>query len=478
MMNVELTDDLYVRFRDLLYTRAGLDYPERKRADLAHSLNLALRASGLPDLETLYTNITASGAAWDMLVTNVTIGETYFFRNAPQFAALREHILPDVLARRATTRGVRLWSAGCATGEEPYSLAMTLCDMVPDRNTWQFSILASDINPDFLARAEAGLYGSWSFRETPAAMQTRFFTPDGPRWRLQTEIRRMVRFMRLNLAEATYPAITNGTCALDIILCRNVTIYFDTATTRQVISRLYQALVPGGWLIVGHAEPQAGVYDQFEVHNFPDTVVYRKPLNAPLFAFDSASGTFSAGAAPLLTPGSRTVAPPPTPQPPAARITLPQSPSPRPEPPRAAAEPPREPDAVEIVRQARQCADRGDWAAAEQHCTRALERDALCRNAHYLLGQIHEHENRLDAALAAYRRTVYLDRNFVLGTIGMAHVWRAMGRNLDAQRCYRNALRQLAAQPPTAAVPDGDGLTYADLASIATRQIQVLETAA
>lgn len=470
MVSLDLSDDLYIQFRDLLYTRCGLDYPERKRADLAHALGLALRTSDASDFATLYAQVRTDAAAWDSLLTHVTIGETYFFRNASQFAALQEHILPDVLARRKESRGMRLWSAGCASGEEPYSLAMTLYDHILDREQWQLSILGTDINPHFLKRAEAALYSAWSFRETPGPMQTRFFAPEGDHWRLSSEIRRMVRFLRLNLVERCYPAIANGTCALDIIVCRNVTIYFDTETTRQVVARLYEALTPGGWLIVGHAEPQASVYRQFEVHNFRDTVVYRKPLHAPLFAFSgptiSQTGSSTPGVASqhmIAASQSRahlhvpaTPAVPATPVAPSSPVTPPVL------------------ELAMMMQAARQAADRAAWTMAEQQCREVLARDPLYRDAHYLMAQIHEQQGQLMEALAAYRRSVYLDRSFVLGTLGMAQVWHSMGCRVDAQRCYRNALKQLAPVPPAAAVPDADGVTYGDLVKLVTEQLQKL----
>jgi chemotaxis protein methyltransferase CheR len=310
-MNAELSDELYTRFRDLLLTRCGLYYPERKRGDLAHGLNMALGTTSHRTLTELYADAAAGGPGWEALLAHLTIGETYFFRNGAQFDALREHILPELLERRDALRTLRLWSAGCATGEEPYSLAILLSELLPSDNSWNASILATDINPVFLARAREASYGNWSFRETPDELRMRYWAEEQGRWRLRPDIRRMVSFMRLNLAEPSFPAITNGTSAMDIIVCRNVTIYFDEATTRQIAERFFTALTPGGWLIVGHAEPQASVYHQFEVHNFPNTVVYRKPLDAPLFAFDSSSGVFNAGTRPILKPRPPTAPLPP-----------------------------------------------------------------------------------------------------------------------------------------------------------------------
>ncbi len=290
----ELTDELYVCFRDLLRERCGLHYPERKRSDLAHGLNQAMNSGGYQDLATLYADARVGGPAWETLLAQLTVGETYFFRNQPQFDALRQQLLPELLQRRGTIRSLRVWSAGCATGEEPYSIAMLLGDFLPPDQSWQVSIMATDLNPRFLTRAREALYSEWSFRETNEAQRARFWVQEGNRWRLRPEIRRMALFSRLNLAEPSYPAIGNGTCAMDIIFCRNVMIYFDEETTRQVVDRLYAALSPGGWLLVGHAEPQAGLYQQFEVHNFPNTIIYRKPLDAPPFTnlADGAPGTW------------------------------------------------------------------------------------------------------------------------------------------------------------------------------------------
>jgi chemotaxis protein methyltransferase CheR len=539
-MSAELSDELYTRFRDLLLTRCGLYYPERKRGDLAHGLTMALGTTCHRTLSELYADAVAGGPGWEAILTQLTIGETYFFRNGAQFDALREHILPELFDRRDSLRTLRLWSAGCATGEEPYSLAILLSELLPSDHSWNASILATDINPVFLARAREALYGNWSFRETPDELRTRYWAEEQGRWRLRSDIRRMVSFTRLNLAEPCFPAIANGTSAMDIIICRNVTIYFDEATTRQIAERFFGALTPGGWLIVGHAEPQASVYHQFEVHNFPNTVVYRKPLDSPLFAFDPASGVFNAGARPILKPR-----PPTTPLPPlragdsvdtaqvrrrpqtatlhtlqaadqqstankprlenrAMRGRAPQSSSFDPQlsavgGPQASALPDLWPTitarlaqgekagAEELLKEllrasptyvpaltalGRLYADRAEWANARQQCMLALEQDSLCVPAHYLLAQVHEHQDQFDAALAAYRRVLYLDRSCVQAMLGMANVWRRMGRVIDAQRYYRNALNHLRELPPTTPIPDADGATAGELMALIARQFE------
>jgi chemotaxis protein methyltransferase CheR len=468
-MDLPLNDELYSRFRALLLARAGLHYPERRRPDLAHALGQVAQQLGLADLGSLYGAIAAGGPAWELAVAQLTIGETYFMRNGAQFAALRERILPDLLARRRAARSLRLWSAGCATGEEPYSLAIALAEALPPAEEWQVSILATDLNPQFLERAREGLYGSWSFREVPEELRALHFTPEGPRWRLRPELRRQVMFARLNLAEPCYPAIGNGTVALDLIFCRNVTIYFDEATTRQVVERFYAALAPGGWLVVGHAEPHTEIYRAFETHNVPGAVLYRKPLSAPAFL------SLGPSSPPVALPPPHLQPPPIVAPAPAARplpAAPPRPPDPAPSPP--AVDPPPPPPPPDPLAPARAAADRGDWAAASTVALAVLAAEPLCAEAHALLGQVHEHTGDPEAALAAYRRSVYLDPGWTMGHLGMAGALRQMGRLAEARRCYRSALHQLAGSPPAARVPGADGASAAELTAYVRTQLDLL----
>jgi chemotaxis protein methyltransferase CheR len=525
-MKQQLDDDLYIRFRSLLLSRAGLYYPEHRRDDLAHGLSQVLAAHAYGTLEALYEDAAAGGQGWDAMLAHLTIGETRFFRNEAHFDALRRHVFPTMIESRANLRMLRIWSAGCASGEEPYSIAMLLTELLPNPSDWSITILATDINPLFLQRAREGLYSAWSFRETPENLRSRFFSPEQGRWRLNDNIRRMVTFVRLNLAESAYPSIANGTYALDMIICRNVTIYFNQETTSQIAERFYASLAPGGWLLVGHSEPQAQTYRQFETHNFPNAIFYRKSPNAPLFVADfqgspaptsAAANTPAAtrspaerrdtgsqkprestAAAPARTSAARPPAQKPTTTP--KPITAPLNTT-RQQP---AASPPKqdswqqiqaylaqgnktraeaalhdllqnEPGHIQaLTTQGRLCADRGDWEGARQYCEQALLRDSMAAEAAYLLAQVYEHKGQLDEALATYRRTVYINRDFVLGTVGMASVWRQLGRSNEAQRAYRNLLKQLATFPAHAAVPGAEGATVGELIQFVQRQLESL----
>jgi chemotaxis protein methyltransferase CheR len=185
------------------------------------------------------------------LVQHLTVGETYFLRDPAQILALRETILPDLIERRSGERRLRLWSAGCSTGEEPYTMAILLreMDITP---AWDVLLVGTDVNRESLRIAREGRYPAWSFRATPDEIRERYFVAFGAGWRLHDSIRRMTRFAWMNLgADGLMPPSAD----LDLIMCRNVTIYFDEAATQRLYGALVRALAPGGWLLLGPSDP-------------------------------------------------------------------------------------------------------------------------------------------------------------------------------------------------------------------------------
>ena len=301
----------YARFHELAQALTGMVFNDHRRPELERAVAETLQATGLTDLASLYDVLEqapASHPARIRFVRHLAVGETHFFRNEPQFSALAQHILPDLIERKRGVRQLRIWSAGCSTGEEPYSLAILLERLLPDLADWNVLLLATDINQDALERAQQGVYGPWSFRQAPPAFQAAYFTQEGRTFTLLPRIRQRVTFAYLNLAGANYPSPLTNTTHMDLILCRNVLIYFPPATTQHVVHRLYDALAEDGWLIVGHAEPSQEVFHRFVSCNFPDTVVYRKQ---PLALVSPASFPPTLWPALANLPASRPVAPPP-----------------------------------------------------------------------------------------------------------------------------------------------------------------------
>jgi chemotaxis protein methyltransferase CheR len=210
------------------------------------------------------------------LIDALTTNETYFFRESGQLRALIEEIIPDVRARRgAAGRAgpVTIWSAGCSSGEEPYSIAALAiaAGIDPQR---ELRIYASDISRPVLTKSRRGVYREASFRETPDALRRRFFSEKDGQYTISDELRRAVDFIHLNLLDRDKIALL-GT--MDVVLCRNVIIYFDLDTKKQVIQTFYDKLRPGGYLLLGHSESLINVSSAFELKHLKNDLVYRRP---------------------------------------------------------------------------------------------------------------------------------------------------------------------------------------------------------
>jgi chemotaxis protein methyltransferase CheR len=470
------------------------------------------------------------------LINALTVGETYFFRNEAQINALATHVLPTLIVHKRAAAAVvgpniqpqlRIWSAGCASGEEPYSLAILLKELLPDIHNWHILILATDINQDSLVRARQACYSDWSFRETRArALRAAYFDFDAAarRYQLRQEIRHMVTFSSLNLIEDDYPAIYNNTVSMDLILCRNVTIYFTETDTRRVVKKFYEALVDGGWLVVGHSEPSLATYRAFQTRSFPDTLLYQKtgqphPWPDDWAWLDPANGSapdtrLSAPkiiSPPAATPGpaktngaanlhpARPALPLVTPKDEAAPSSLPQlaveSLTPVEVDPYETAcillKGGRSEEAIETLKRklaaapefapaysllGRVYANLGRWVEARHWCESALKLDKLSAETYYVLALIYDYEHELELAIEALKRAIYLSRDEPLFHFNLATLYKKAGHTDLAQRSYRNASRILEKWPPAAIVPDTGGATARHLLEAIHWMLREFET--
>jgi chemotaxis protein methyltransferase CheR len=492
----------YLRFSQLVEERYGLRFPEKRYADLELGVRHAFAASTCADLDEFYHLLLdphAGEMELDRLINALTVNETYFFRDAGQFDALYYHVLPQVIERRRPLRTMRIWSAGCSSGEEPYSIAMMLRDLLPDVDLWSITILATDVNTEALDRARKAGYGDWSFREDRAKMvRPRFFRQHDRRYELLPEVQRMVSFAWLNLAENTYPAYETNTTSMDLIMCRNVSIYFTQPVINKVVGRLYDALVDGGWLVVGHSETSPITYRRFQVHTFPNAVIYQRPgqgMELPkewewLAAFPWESPPTPAPAPaivsqPVKAPRRAAPAPPPAVVVPPAPVRAKES-DPI-EDAQAMLEFGRSQDArallLEVVRDhpddaracvflGQACANLGDWEEAERWCRRAAELDRLCLKAYHTLALVLQHQGDLDEAIDAMKKVVYIDRTHVVGHFGLADLYHSTGRLPQALKSLDNARRLLVGYSADEVVPDSGGVTASRLVATVVRQQQ------
>ncbi|MFQ5900731.1 MAG: CheR family methyltransferase [Thermodesulfobacteriota bacterium] len=208
------------------------------------------------------------------LLDRITIGETYFFRNHPQFDALKEYVLPDIIRRKHSSLSLRIWSAGCSRGDEPYSLAIAIMEILPTYEEWDISILGTDINRNSILDAKEAVYVKKDVSHLTEEQINRYFHKSGTKYILDNKVKRLVRFEYHNLAKD--PFTLEGMSALDIILCRNVTIYFDTQTTKRIVDNFYNCLSWNSYFFIGHAETLWHISDKFKTVELPHTFIYKK----------------------------------------------------------------------------------------------------------------------------------------------------------------------------------------------------------
>ena len=270
-----MTDDEFKIFRDLIHKECGIYLNDTKKEFLRVRTEKRMKAAGMGSFYRYYKFIT--GVNKDELLRfldSVTINETYFFRNVPQFEMLREKVLPELteLKRRQRDYNLSVWSAGCSSGEEPYSIAMELFEAIPDAPLWNIKIIASDISLRCLGLANAGKYHQEQLADVPGKYLGKWFKQDGEYYEVNDRIKKYVVFDYHNLQHE------NGMRGFDIIFCRNVMIYFNTDQQRRVVKRFAGSLNKGGYLFLGHAESLQGTTTngEFKFHFWNKGTAYQK----------------------------------------------------------------------------------------------------------------------------------------------------------------------------------------------------------
>lgn len=476
------------RARDLIVARTGLACGEKRNHVLAQALSDGARQSNCVDVQQYLACLEAAptnSEIWDRLIESLTISETYFFRDAEQMEGLRASILPGLISSHRPNHTLRIWSAGCATGEEPYTLAILLQQLLPDIAQWKILILATDINKPVLRAATLGQYRQWSFRQTDSTLRNIYFIQQGDLAVLRPELRRRVTFAYLNLAEACYPNPANQTNGLDLIMCRNVMIYQPQDVIQTIVQRFYQCLSPGGWLVIGAGESHPEIYERFQPVRIGRTIVFRKaaeplandslqpvsseplrpmfPLSAsivvpdavvpdalPSVLVDTAATAATKNADPCETcvqgnaPGRRN-------RPDEERLRL-----------TACLQ--RNAHCLHALYQMAQVeANTGHLTEARRWAEQVIERDPLHGKAHYLLALIHEEQNELDQAIARFKKVIYLEPNFALAHFNLSNLYQRIGHLDDAARHRAIAMRMAASMPSEAVLQGADDITAGHL---------------
>jgi len=268
-----------LRIRDLVYQTAGIFQPDNKLRlleDRCQKRMKELRVQTLPAYYECLAIKPTRQAEMVSLLNEITIGETCFFRNQPQLDGIQNIVLPNILEARAKLplRHLRIWSAGCSTGEEPYTLSIMLLEELAGRlKNWTFEVIATDLNERSLEHAKQGTYGTYATRNLSSYFRQKYFVPQGDQLQVNVPVKTRINFTRVNLLDDGRMAFLKG---IDLILCCNVLIYFDTASKRRVIQHFYSNLLPHGYLFLGHSESLYGISDDFRLVHLPSATAYVK----------------------------------------------------------------------------------------------------------------------------------------------------------------------------------------------------------
>ncbi|MFW5902252.1 MAG: CheR family methyltransferase [Thermodesulfobacteriota bacterium] len=490
-MKTQVSQQRLLLLSQLLTRHTGLSLPPQKWNRLIKGLAAAAPEAGFADLRAYADALLASAAPAPLLeplVGRLTIGETYFLRNREIFQALIQHVVRGLIDHpRRPDGSLRFWSAGCATGEEPYSIAMLLdhhYSRLTDRSVF---ILGTDVNHQFLNKAEQGIYTPWSLRSTPDTLIRKYFIahPEN-RFELVPRIRQQVLFYRLNFTEPEYRRLLRFPEPMDVIFCRNVLMYHDANSRRHVIARLIEMLEKNGWLITTPAE--AGFFEsrQLTPVRFSNVTFFRKgPPRKP----EARAAWARPKAAPSVSPALN----PPLHQP-ARRLTdsrPKQANGPktgeanglqegydaaardyaqgayrqavRKLEPLAAGGATRDEALLlrtqSLVLLTRCHANLGELENAEAACRKAIEREKLNPELYYLLATIHQAANQPDAAIRALKQTLYLDPEFIMAIFQLACLMKQKGRAEESRKGFSNASALLQSKTPDDIVPHSDGMT-------------------
>ncbi|MEX0271374.1 CheR family methyltransferase [Leptolyngbyaceae cyanobacterium UHCC 1019] len=501
--NSQANHDLsFLQIIDLIADTLGIHIQPQHQDGFKKSILTRIKGLGLPSFNDYYIylitqrQLLSDVTEWQWLVSLLSVTESYFFRDQGQFWLLRNQILPEMIEHKRQlslthndVKGqlyrptLRFWSAGCSTGEEAYSLAILLKELIPDHQAWDILILGTDINQSAIALARQGIYSDWSFRTTDPMIKNHYFRSHRKGWEIDPSIRQMVTFQPGNLVQDSYPSYDSRIYNLDLIFCRNVFIYFDFPAIGLVLEKFYRSLAPDGFLFTGHTELHGQKTEPFQLKSFPQSVVYqrlatdfganetdkpeRKPLNSsvlhplpidspcmkspsPLPSLDEDLGVKEATQQTLLDKVQRSLT---------QKAYV---------------------DASQIAKQlvslapqhfqayclmAEAYANLGEYSHATQACQQALQINPLAIEPYYLLAQIAEEQSDINSAKFSLKRIIYLVPKSVSAYLELGSIYEREGNAKQAQKTWRSLLEVLQSLPQEQAVTSSNPQTIAELKS-------------
>ncbi|MGA1621859.1 MAG: CheR family methyltransferase [Synechocystis sp.] len=497
-----ISEGLRDSFITLIAQRTGIEIRTQNYSTLGDNILSRVKtlhlASPVDYLNLLSQTDEAADQEWQNFVCLLTNRESYFFRDKGQMSLLKHRILPEIIRANLRTKTIRICSAGCSTGQEPYSIAILLTELLPDAAEWQLKLVGIDINRESLEQGKRAMYNPWSFRQVEDAIKEQYFKSLGGYYKLNPSIQRLVRFQQVNLVRDNFHETNPDTQNLDLIICRNVFIYFTDQAIATVMEKFHHILKPNGYLMAGHAELQTHHVQAYKGHMFTESLIYTKhghsinltrtaPKPRPQTAGLVAGLTPSAPPAPSAEPFQFTVKPLPKP----TTVT--------PLTPKVAPKTPVSPggktavDLSEITTLIRQksyvlalkkleilhrqhprhfqvClllaevhANLGDHTQSREWCEKAIALDNLQLAPHYLLAKIAEEKNEVELAKQTLKRIIYLDDKAVPAYLYLANLYQSQGDTSRYQKMQTSAIKILQNIPPDNQFSELGDITAEDL---------------
>jgi chemotaxis protein methyltransferase CheR len=459
-------------FRDIVVHGLGLTYDDGKLGQLAEVLRRRMDSVGSPRFGTYVAHL-ASSRRQELraLAEQLTVNETFFFRDSDSLRAFSEVVLPACVRARGPDRRLRILCAGCASGEEPYSLAILVREALPDLAAWDVKITAFDVNATVLARASEARYSNWSLRATSSDYRRRFFRQEGERFILDPAVQKMVTFQERNLVDDDPSFWQSLGC--DVVFCRNVLMYFAPDQAREVVRRIGQGLLPDGALFLGSAETLRGLSDEFELCHTRDAIYYRRRGRVPAVA--EATGCW----VDVIRGASSQIA-----------SLAAEAPAPRTwdlDPVKEAVTEERFSDALELIAALPPGADQdpetlllravlltniGRLAESEEVCSRLLALDELNASVHYLMALCCEQASDSPGAIAHYQTAIRLDASFAMPHLHLGIMARRSGDVVTAQRDLGQAVILLGREDDARLLLFGGGFSRQALLQLSRTELR------
>ncbi len=464
----------------LLRRKTGLHIRTSDRKNILTAIHARMKKCGIRDIDAYLHLMEKDGeqgaAELRELQSQLAVGETYFFRDKGQFLLLETRILPEIIQRHALDKRIGILSAGCSIGAEPYSIAMLLHRLLPDGGEWKVKITGIDINEEALAHARRAIYDEWAMRSIPEPFKREFFLKREDGWHLPGAIIEMAAFQRTDISRESLPDYRNGLYDFDLILCRNLFIYYHSDKVREMAANLAKALVEGGYLMTGHGELLGGELPSFTPRSYPESVIYQKILKVPWEtrtetlpvqfiplspnppAVNNAvirpndhppvthdmPGTLSGGAPSLLKEGRNREAAA------AASIALAADPD----------------NAALFMVMGEAQANLGAFDSAQAALGKAASLDIHSPRPHWILAHIEEALGNMAGAIGHYEKALYRDPSFIPAYLELAPVHENGGDFARAAKTREAALNLLKSMPAEKRIEPYEQVTAGELALI------------